>query len=49
MKKQTETTDAAGSSAAAASEEAALKRIVGKYNLSKADFDAIIAWKHAHY
>lgn len=33
----------------AAAEEAALRHIVGKYNVSAADVKALLEWKHAHY
>jgi hypothetical protein len=49
VKTHTEEVDSSAAATAKAAEEAALRQIVGKYKVSKEDFDAIIAWKHSHY
>jgi len=49
VKTHTEETDKSAAVTAKAAEEAALRQIVGKYKISKEDFDAIIGWKHSHY
>lgn len=48
-KKQSEQVDPSASASSQAAEIATLKAIVGKYNVSDADMQALLAWKHAHY
>lgn len=49
VKVATESTDSVAAATSKAAEEAALHQIVGKYKLDRADIDALIRWKHAHY
>lgn len=49
MKKQTSVTDVSAATESAVAEEAALRNIVGRYQMSKEDFKALLDWKHAHY
>jgi hypothetical protein len=49
MKKQTSATDVSAATESAVAEEAALRNIVGRYQMSKEDFKALLDWKHAHY
>ena len=49
VKTHTEEVDKGAAVTAKTAEEAALRQIVGKYKISKEDFDAIIGWKHSHY
>ncbi|KAK9834680.1 hypothetical protein WJX74_007419 [Apatococcus lobatus] len=47
VKKSADQGDTAGAAAARSADRESLKKLVGKYNMSDADLDAVVAWKHA--
>ena len=46
MKQQSDVNDEAAAVGALAADESALKTILGKYNISDADYRALLKWKH---
>lgn len=49
VRSQTQNVDPSSSATSHAAEMASLKAIVGRYKMSDADLNALLAWKHAHY
>ncbi|KAK9847853.1 hypothetical protein WJX84_008658 [Apatococcus fuscideae] len=47
VKKSADEGDSEGAAAHKKADTEALKKIVGKYNMSETDLDAVVAWKYA--